>query len=436
MFLSHWLINQRELSKSNVDLLTQLGEQIVRLIKDPTSRERLLEYGATTVLEKLSTPLFWSQKCTTQFPIRGDGSGGTEATGQALKFLLFPLFEGNTDELSSFDERDLLGKGSFGTAFKKKKDDEWFAIKLIGSAMGPLEVKNELLYGAALKRDELVPLKSAFTRTVVNARGESTFYSYLMFPFADHGDLLTFLNKKANLSIADKAMLAVQLCKALSDLHALGIVHRDLKAENVLVFDSNEPIWRYRCRLSDYGLAHRQVTEVKSEVYGEKAHRGTLLYLSPEVYRYKEMLTRSEQRTATKPDLSPAQDIYALGMVLWEIFSGRDAFSAFGRNDDLVHQMKERSTDPKEYETMKEEKTRWFSWSTKEVQVPRFNPLPIDIEKCPPAWVNLMKMCWSLNPSDRPTAQSCLNFALCRILAALPLPDGEVESAATPASSS
>src|SRR3990167_4870274 len=141
-------------------------------------------------------------------------------------FCCFLFFEGNTDELSSFDERDLLGKGSFGTVFKKKKDDEWFAIKQIGSAMGPLEGRNELLYGAVLKRDELVPLKSAFTRTVVNARGESTFCSYLMFPFADHGDLLTFLNKKADLSIADKAMLAVQLCKALSDLHALGKIGR------------------------------------------------------------------------------------------------------------------------------------------------------------------------------------------------------------------
>ncbi len=102
----------------------------------------------------------------------------------------------------------------------------------------------------------------------------------------------------------DKALeIARQLCAGLAAAHDAGVLHRDLKPANVMLDG------RGRVRITDFGLAVAAERARDDEVLA-----GTPPYMSP------------EQLTG-KP-LTPASDLYALGLVLYEVFTGRRAFDA------------------------------------------------------------------------------------------------------------
>jgi serine/threonine-protein kinase len=103
---------------------------------------------------------------------------------------------------------------------------------------------------------------------------------------------------------ADKALeISLQLCAGLSAVHAQGILHRDLKPANVML-DENGQV-----KLTDFGLACKTESVSKRDISA-----GTPAYMSPEQVIGKEVTVRS--------------DIYSLGLILYEIFNGKPAYSA------------------------------------------------------------------------------------------------------------
>ena len=124
------------------------------------------------------------------------------------------------------------------------------------------------------------------------------------------GGSLAELNRQAKArgnfsSISDALQIAIEIAGGLAALHALDIVHRDLKPANIL-FDKQG-----HARLADLGLA--QIPggpSLRSQLREPAPHPGTPGYMSP------------EQETKGRY-LTPASDIYALGLVLFEILSGR-----------------------------------------------------------------------------------------------------------------
>src|SRR5205085_11666182 len=102
--------------------------------------------------------------------------------------------------------------------------------------------------------------------------------------------------------------VARQLCLALAAVHEQGLLHRDLKPANVMLDG------RGKVRLTDFGLAAAaedlSATEVRS---------GTPQYMAPEQIAGREVSARS--------------DLFALGLVLYELFTGRKAFSAGSREE-------------------------------------------------------------------------------------------------------
>ena len=119
----------------------------------------------------------------------------------------------------------------------------------------------------------------------------------------DGEDLASLLRRIGRLP-ADKATeLARQLCAGLASAHDRGVLHRDLKPANVLIDG------RGRVRIADFGLAGLSEDQLdRHEV------AGTPGYMAPEQY--------VGQGTATRTD------VYALGLVLYEMFTGKPAFSA------------------------------------------------------------------------------------------------------------
>ena len=133
--------------------------------------------------------------------------------------------------------------------------------------------------------------------------GEAGGHPFICMEYVDGEDLATLLRRIGRLPGDKAAQLGRQICAGLAAAHAEGILHRDLKPANVMVDG------RGRARVTDFGLAREA-----EAVSGRAARDGTPAYMAPEQLLGREATARS--------------DIYALGLVLYELFTGRRPFAS------------------------------------------------------------------------------------------------------------
>ena len=137
--------------------------------------------------------------------------------------------------------------------------------------------------------------------------GEADGQHFLSMEYVDGEDLASLLRRIGRLP-PDKALeLARQLCAGLAAAHDRGVLHRDLKPANVLIDG------RGRVRIADFGLAG-----LADERHDPHVLAGTPAYMAPEQF--------AGQPTSTRTD------IYALGLVLYEMFTGKPAFTIVGHD--------------------------------------------------------------------------------------------------------
>jgi len=137
--------------------------------------------------------------------------------------------------------------------------------------------------------------------------GEHLGQSFISMEYVD-GDNLASLLKKVGRFPMDRAMLlARQITAGLASVHEQGMLHRDLKPANILVDHSGQ------AHLADFGLA-----ALGERVSGRAAKAGTPAYMAPEQTRGKDVTIRS--------------DLYALGLVLYELLSGKATFQSDTRD--------------------------------------------------------------------------------------------------------
>jgi hypothetical protein len=145
--------------------------------------------------------------------------------------------------------------------------------------------------------------------------GEVDGLHYISMEFVDGENLACLLRRIGRLP-GDKAVeMARKICAGLSAAHEKGVLHRDLKPANVMIDALGNPV------LMDFGLAGL------SEQLQNDVRSGTPAYMSPEQLAGTEVTIRS--------------DIYALGLVLYELFTGRRAFDAASLME--LMQMQERA---------------------------------------------------------------------------------------------
>ena len=126
----------------------------------------------------------------------------------------------------------------------------------------------------------------------------------------------------------DVIEIGQQICQALSYAHRVGLIHRDIKPANIYMTDSNQ------IKLMDFGLAishsgdEKRLTALGTII-------GTPAYLSP------------EQAQGLK--LDPRTDIYSLGIVLYELLTGRLPFDADDIGSILLQQVKKQAEPPSKY---------------------------------------------------------------------------------------
>lgn len=133
--------------------------------------------------------------------------------------------------------------------------------------------------------------------------GETEGQLFLSMEFVAGRDLASVLRSIGRLPQEKAIDIARQLCAGLAALHDRGVLHRDLKPANVMLDEDG------RVRITDFGLAG-----IVDQVRAGDIRSGTPRYMAPEQLDGREVTPRS--------------DIYALGLVLYEIFTGKPAFQA------------------------------------------------------------------------------------------------------------
>ena len=140
--------------------------------------------------------------------------------------------------------------------------------------------------------------------------GENKGQPYLVMRFMEGGSLRERL-RDAPLTLADAATVLSQIAPALDTTHAHNIIHRDLKPSNILFDEQN------KAHLADFGLA-KFAEGTYTTLTRSDGMVGTPAYMSPEQIR---ALAHLDGRT----------DIYALGVILFEMLAGRLPFTADSR---------------------------------------------------------------------------------------------------------
>jgi serine/threonine-protein kinase len=132
--------------------------------------------------------------------------------------------------------------------------------------------------------------------------GEVDGHTFFTMEYVDGEDLASLLRRIGRLP-ADKALeIARQLCAGLAAAHAKGVLHRDLKPANIMLDGRGQVV------VTDFGLAG-----LVDQIPGSDIRSGTPAYMAPEQLEGKEVNAQS--------------DVYSLGLVLYEIFTGKRAFS-------------------------------------------------------------------------------------------------------------
>jgi calcium/calmodulin-dependent protein kinase I len=206
-----------------------------------------------------------------------------------------------TADIDEFYEvtSDILGQGYFAVVKVgiDRKTKEKVAVKLVNKS---LVEKEETL------ANEIDILGSIHHPNVVNMRAifDTEDILFIVMELMEGGELYEEIVKRKTFTEKDAAEITRQLCEALSYLHDRGIVHRDLKLENLLLKKKNS----LEIKLADFGL---------SKLYSGQALQtacGTPFYVAPDVL--------------LGTGYGPAVDMWSVGVLIYVLLSGRLPFAA------------------------------------------------------------------------------------------------------------
>src|SRR5271167_2463268 len=133
--------------------------------------------------------------------------------------------------------------------------------------------------------------------------GDADGTPFLSMEYVDGEDLASVVRRIGRLSPDKATEVARQICAGLAAAHERGVVHRDLKPANVMLDGAG------KIRITDFGLAG-----LAASIQGAEIRAGTPAYMAPEQLAGKEVTAKS--------------DIYSLGLILYEILTGKRAFEA------------------------------------------------------------------------------------------------------------
>jgi serine/threonine-protein kinase len=161
-----------------------------------------------------------------------------------------------------------------------------------------------------------VKIKSEHVARVIDVGTLETGAPYMVMEYLEGGDLSQVVQAQGPLPIEDAVEYVLQACEAIAHAHVLGIVHRDLKPANLFLI--RRPDGTNAVKVLDFGISKVMPGKGSSSdnaMTRTRAIMGSPLYMSP------------EQMTSTR-DVDGRTDIWALGVILYELLAGQPPFSA------------------------------------------------------------------------------------------------------------
>jgi tRNA A-37 threonylcarbamoyl transferase component Bud32 len=199
-----------------------------------------------------------------------------------------------------------LGQGGMATVYKAYdvRDNREVAVKLIRADHLLTDQADKLLLRFEIER-RIASLKHPNMVGVVDY-GTFNGAPYLVMEHVTGGTLKEFTGRR--FSPAEAAKLLAPIARALHYLHQQDIIHRDVKPSNILLADGKRPL------LSDFGIAKLLQAGDTAQLTSTGVSMGTPDYMAPE--------------EALNKGVGPATDVYALGVVLFELVTGQRPFHA------------------------------------------------------------------------------------------------------------
>jgi tetratricopeptide (TPR) repeat protein/predicted Ser/Thr protein kinase len=212
----------------------------------------------------------------------------------------------------------LLGEGGMGAVYKAqdRELDRPVALKLIRPELASnpsilARFKQELLLSRQVTHKNVIRIFDL---------GDADGVKFITMEFVEGRDLRALIQEKKKFSPEESVEIMQQVCQALEAAHNVGVIHRDLKPQNIMQEDSG------RILVMDFGLARTMEGDGMTQV---GALVGTMEYMSPEQALAKELDQRS--------------DLFTAGLILYELLTGKMPFKAESALASLIKRTQERA---------------------------------------------------------------------------------------------
>ena len=217
-------------------------------------------------------------------------------------------------QLGPYTLLEKLGEGGMGAVYRARGrgEDHDVALKVLLP-----EWSRDALVLARFRREARVlsQLCTPHIARFIAARRDAE-WEYMVMEFVEGRSAHWLLQKRGPFNVRASLAIGCDIARALAEVHALELVHRDVKPSNILIAADSDPAIEPRSKLCDFGIVRPKQGE-EATALTRTGTPGTPSYMAPE----QAMDPRS---------LDPRSDVYALGVVLYELLTGRVPYTGAG----------------------------------------------------------------------------------------------------------
>lgn len=222
----------------------------------------------------------------------------------------------------------VLASGGMGVVFEAEQDQprRTVALKMMRLGLFGPDAARRFRYEAEilahLRHPGIAQVYDTGVHRVADGRSGERELPWFAMEFVERARPVTAFVREGALSFADRIRLFLRICEAVQHGHQRGVVHRDLKPDNILVDGSGNP------KVIDFGVARATDCDLAlTTMLTHTSHVvGTLQYMAP------------EQTESESARVDARTDVYALGLVLFELLADQHAYDLTGKG---IHEIAE-----------------------------------------------------------------------------------------------